>query len=72
MFCRLSKDKLDCPFVPRQAGPYRHTCRVGPHFVYNAAASRPVNKTEIRLAGLKGEPQKAMDAEWQKLLEQEC
>ena len=60
------------PKMPRQAGLYHHTRRKGHHFLYNAAASRPVSKKEIDEKGLDGKPRKAMDAEWNKLLERKC
>ena len=48
----MSKDKWDCPYMPRQAGSYQHTPHRSRHqFVYNAAVSRPVSKSEIRSAG---------------------
>ena len=34
----LADDKWRCPYMTRQASPYRHTRRDGHHFVYNAAA----------------------------------
>ena len=42
----LADDEWQCLYMPRQAGPYRHTHRDGHHFVYNAAASRPVIETK--------------------------
>ena len=40
--------------------------------MYNAAASRPVPRSEIDEKGIDGKPRKAMDDEWQKLKDREC
>ena len=58
--------------MPRQFGPYRHTPRKGHSFLYNAAASRTVARSEVRAAGKDGDPQKAMDDEWARLVDQGC
>ena len=42
------------PQMPRQAGLYRHTKRKGLHILYNAAASRPVSRSEIKEKVLPG------------------
>ena len=68
----MAQDKWDCPYMPRQRGTYCHTQHSRHSFVYNAAASRPVPKSEIRAAGRDGAPQKAMDLEWARLDRQGC
>ena len=59
--------------MPRQNGNYRHTPRRNRFsYVYNAAASRPVPKSEIREGGKEGPAQKALDDEWKRLDDQGC
>ena len=68
----MAQDKWDCPYMPRQSGTYHHTHHSRHSFVHNAAAFRPVLRSEIRAAGKDGAPQKAMDHEWARLLKQGC